>query len=200
MQVDNRRPQTAQVYQSELKTCTGTGAQTNIEENTKPRTDALAQGPSETLRARRKGDLKVWSGVCAESSADPPGNTNTTTYMRDPRTGGQQKTPPTAQAYQCEQTACTGAGHKQTQENAQESRPLTDALAQAPSKTLLVRRKVDTGVCTGMRAYKSRRPSRDHRHYNKQEAPMHLGITEDRRQHWHSYRNEHSKMQGKADP
>ena len=65
MQVDNRRPQTAQVYQSELKACTSTGAQTNIEENTKPRTEALAQGPSETLLARRKGDIKrmVWR-VC----------------------------------------------------------------------------------------------------------------------------------------
>ena len=100
----------------------------------KTRTEALAQGPSKPCWSEGKETYNTWSGVCAESSVDPPGNTNTTTSMRDPRTGGQQKTAPTAQAYQCEQTACTGAGHKQTQENAQKSRPLTDALAQAPSK------------------------------------------------------------------
>ena len=103
----------------------------------RPLTDALVKVPhKKILPSPRNINIGVWCGKCAKQFAVPPGKANVTASTRDPRAGGQQKTLG-GTAYQCKLKACPGPGALTPLGNCRECRPLTDALAQVPGKTLL---------------------------------------------------------------
>ena len=123
------------------------GTQQNAWEG-RPLTDT--QVPVPTRHCWHKEKLTDVRGLAHvhNNSPDPPGDKKATRNTRYPRACGQQKTADRRPTSASSKHALAHAAGTNTAE-CKERRPLTDALVQALHKTLLVRRKVHIGVCTG---------------------------------------------------